>query len=74
MSQLKRYVNSQILELFFFNSHVMLHISYSSTVWDDGGEIHVSKLNSLHRRAAKLSNPDKKLSTDEKQKLSEFCL
>ena len=32
-----------------------------STVWDDCSEIHLSKLNSLHRCAAKLLNPDKTL-------------
>ena len=51
-----------------FNSHIMPHINFSSTVWDGCSEIHHSKLNSLHRRAVKLLNPDKNLSTDEKQK------
>ena len=46
----------------------MPHISFSSTVWDGCGETHLSKLNSLHRRANKLLIPDKNLSTDEKQK------
>ena len=51
-----------------FNSHIMPHINFSSTVWDGCSEIHLSKLNSLHRRAAKLLNLDKNLTTDEKQK------
>ena len=59
MSQLKRYVNSQTLRTFFFNSHIMPDINFSSTVWDGCSEIHLSTLNSLHRRAAKLLNPDK---------------
>ena len=67
MSQLKRYVNSQTLRL-FFNSHIIPHINFSSTVWDDCSEIHLSKLNPLHRRAGKLLNPDKNLSTGEEQK------
>ena len=67
MSQLKRYVNSLTLTI-FFNSHIMPHINFLSTVWDGCIEIHLSKLNSLHRLAAKLLNPDKNLSTDEKQK------
>ena len=46
----------------------MPHISFSSTFWDICSEIHLSKLNSLHRRPAKLLNPDRNLSTDEKQK------
>ena len=45
----------------------MPHINFSSTVWDGCSEIHLSKLNSLHRREAKLLNPDKNLTTDEKQ-------
>ena len=40
----------------------MPHINYSSTVWDGCSEIHLSKLNSLHRHAAKLLNPDKNFS------------
>ena len=52
----------------FFNSHIMPHINFSSTVWVGCSEIHLSKLNSFHRRAAKLLNPDKNLTTDEKQK------
>ena len=66
MSRLKRYVNSQTLRI-LFNSHIMPHINFSSTVWDGCSEIHLSELNSLHRRAAKLLNPDKNLTTDEKQ-------
>ena len=65
MSQLTRYVNSQTLRI-FFNSHMMPHINFSSTVWDGCSEIHLSKLNSLHRCAAKLLNPDRNLSADEK--------
>ena len=67
MSQLKRYVSSQTLKI-FYNSHILPHISFSSTVWDGCGEIHLNKLNSLHRRAAKMLLPDKNSSTDEKLK------
>ena len=55
-------------KLLFFNSHIMPHINFSSTVWDGCSEIYLSKLNSLFRRTAKLLNPDKNLTTDEKQK------
>ena len=58
MSQLKRYVSSQTLKI-FYSSHILPHISFSSTVWDGCGEKHLNKLNSLHRRAAKLLLPDK---------------
>ena len=67
MSQLKRYVSSQNLTI-FYSSHILLHINFSSTVWDGCGETHLNKLNSLHRRAAKLLHPDKNSSTDEKLK------
>ena len=67
MSQLKRYVSSQTLKI-FYGSHILPHISFSSTVWDGCGETHLNKLNSLHRRAAKLLLPDKNSSTDEKMK------
>ena len=67
MSQLKRYVSSQPLKI-FYSSHILPHISFLSTVWVGCGETHLNKLNSLHRRAAKLLLPDKNSSTDEKMK------
>ena len=67
MSQLKRYVSSQTLKI-FCSSHILPHISFSSTVWDGCGETHLNKLNSLHRRVAKLLLPDKNSSTNEKMK------
>ena len=67
MSQLKPYVNPQTLKM-FYSSHILPHISFSSTVSDGCGETHLNKLNSRHRRAAKLLLPDKNLSTDEKMK------
>ena len=54
MSQLKRYVSSQTLEI----SHILPHIRFSSNVWDGCSETHLNKLNSLHPRAAKLLLPD----------------
>ena len=60
-------VNSQTLRI-VFSSNIMPHINFSSTVWDGCSEIHYSKLNSLHRRTAKLLNQDKNLTTEEKQK------
>ena len=67
MSLLKRYDSSQTLKI-FYSSHILPHISFSSTVWDGCGETHLNKLNSIHRRAAKLLLPDKNPSTDEKMK------
>ena len=67
MSQLNRYVSPQTLKI-FYSSHILPHVSFSSTVWDGCSETHLNKLNSLHRRAAKLLLPNKNLSTDEKMK------
>ena len=53
----------------FYSAHILSHINYASTLWDGCSEVHLKKLNSLHRRAAKLilSNPsipiDDKLKT-----------
>ena len=44
------------------------HIDYASVVWDGCSEVHLKKLNTLHRRAGKLILPDPSLST--KQKMS----
>ena len=67
MSQLKRHVNSKTLKV-FYSSHIMPHVNFASTIWDGCGEIHLSKINSLHRCAATWLIPDKNLSTDKKQK------
>ena len=45
-----------------FQAYLLSHINYSSTVWTGANEIHLKKLNSLHRRAAKLILPDQFLS------------
>ena len=50
----------------FFQAHLLSHINYASTVWSGASEVHLKKLNSLHRRAAKLILPDQSLSTTEK--------
>ena len=42
------------------------HLTYASTVWDGCSDILFNKLNSLHRRAAKLMISDSSLSTDTK--------
>ena len=50
---------------FFYNAHIKSHIDYASTIWDGAGEVHLKKLSSFHRRAAKLIRPDPLL-TDQK--------
>ena len=46
----------------------MVHINYASTEWSNAIEVHFKKLDSLHRRAAKLILPDHSLSTTAKLK------
>ena len=67
LSKLKLYVDKHALNL-FFHAHCMSHINYASTVWSKAGEVHLKKLNSLHRRAAKIIVPNAFLSTDQKLK------
>ena len=50
----------------FFYAHCLSHINYASTVWSGAGDVHLKKLNSLHRRAAKIIVPSPFLSTSEK--------
>ena len=64
-SQLRHYVDSDARKI-FFQAQLLSHINYASTVWSGASEVHVKKLNSLHRRAAKLILLDQSLSTTEK--------
>ena len=66
-SQLRHYVDSDARKI-FFQAHLLSHINYASTVWSGASEVHLKKLNSFHRRAAKLILPDQSLSTKEKLK------
>ena len=50
----------------FCHAHISSHLTYASTVWDGCSDILFNKLNSLHRRAAKLMISDSSLSTDTK--------
>ena len=65
LGQLRKYVDIDCRKL-FFNAHLMAHINYASTVWSNASEVHLKKLNSFHRRAAKLILPDHSLSTQAK--------
>ena len=62
LSQLRHYVDSDARKI-FFQAHLLSHINYASTVWSGASEVHLKKLNSLHRRAAKLILSDQSLST-----------
>ena len=50
----------------FYNAHISSHLTYTSTDWDGCSDILFNKLNSLHRRAAKLMISDSSLSTNTK--------
>ncbi len=65
LSQLKHFVDTSKQKLFYY-AHISPHLTYASTVWDGCSDILLHKLNSLHRRAAKLMMPDLSLTTDAK--------
>ena len=65
LSQLQYIINIDTRKP-FYSAHIKPHIDYASVVWDDCGEVHVKRLNSLHRRACKLILPDPSLSTEQK--------
>jgi hypothetical protein len=65
LGKLKHYLITDALKSFFY-AHCLSHINYASNVWCHAGEVHLKKLNSLHRRAAKIIVPNPYLSTEEK--------
>ena len=65
MSQLKHFVDTSKQKLFYY-AQILPHLTYASTVWDGCSDILFHKLNSPHRRAAKLMMPDLSLTTDAK--------
>eukprot|EP00916_Digyalum_oweni_P013492 GHVL01022159.1.p1 GENE.GHVL01022159.1~~GHVL01022159.1.p1 ORF type:complete len:143 (-),score=1.96 GHVL01022159.1:814-1242(-) len=50
----------------------MPHINFASTLWDNCSDVHLKRLNSLHRRAAKLILHESNKPTDDKLKLLNF--
>ena len=65
MSQLRHFVDTPKRKL-FYHAHISSHLTYASTVWEGCGDILFKKLNSLHRRAAKLMISDPSSLTDTK--------
>ena len=65
LSQLRHFVDTPKRKL-FYHAHISPHLTFASTVWDGCSDILFNKLNSLHRRAAKLMISDSNLSTDTK--------
>ena len=62
LSQLRHFVDTPKRKL-FYHAQISPHLTYASTVWDGCSDILFNKLNSLHRRAAKLMISDSSLST-----------
>ena len=67
LSQLRYYVNVKARKL-FYSAHILSDINYASTLWDGCSEVHLKKLNSLHRRAAKHILSDLSIPIDDKLK------
>jgi exonuclease III len=71
LSKLQHYVTIEALKSFFY-AHCMTHINYASSVWCCASEIHIKKLNALHKRGIKIiysnSNENKDISTLQKCK------
>ena len=61
-----RYLTNTDTRKIFFNAHIRPHIDYVSTVWDGSSDALLKRLNSLHRRGAKLILNNPSLSTDQK--------
>ena len=67
LSQLRKYITTKNLKM-FFDAQIMSHLNFSSTTWDGcSGEL-LKKLNSIHRRAAKIMVQNPLQTTDEKLK------
>ena len=67
LSQLRYYVNVKARKL-FYSAHILSYINCASTLWDGCSEVHLKKLNYLHRRAAKLILSDLSIPIDDKLK------
>ena len=67
LGQLRKYVDTDCLKL-FFNTHLLAHINYASTVWSNASEGDLKRINSIHRRTATFILPDHSLSTAAKLK------
>ena len=65
LNRLRHYVDIPTRKL-FFEAHCLSRINYASTIWGNASEVHLKRINSLHRRAAKLILPDFSLTTSEK--------
>ena len=53
LRKLTYFVDTQASKL-FFTAHCLSHINYASSTWCGAAQVHMRKLNSLHRRGVKL--------------------
>ena len=65
LSQLRHVADTESLMMFFYG-HILPHVSYASNIWDGCADQHMKKLNSLYKRAIKLINVQKDITTDQK--------
>ena len=72
LSQPRHFVGTPERTLFYY-AHISPHLTYASTVWDGCSDMLFNKLNSLHRRAAKLMISDSSLTTDTTKRYSGLC-
>ena len=69
LGRLKPFIDADTRKM-FFNAHIQSHINYASTVWDECSDVHLQRLKSLNRRAAKLIVSDDNLSTEQKMEVA----
>lgn len=67
LSKLSSYASRDALLMFYY-AHILSHINYASSIWDGAAEVHLKKVDSLHRRAAKIIGRGLQITTDDKQK------
>ena len=67
MKKLSFLVFRDALKLFFY-AHCMSHFNYASTIWCNASDVHIKKLNMLHKRGVKILLPDSNLNTLDKYK------
>lgn len=65
LNKLWYFVPTDALKM-FFHAHCLSHICYASTVWCQTSDVHIKKLNMLHKRGVKILNKDSSLTTKEK--------
>ena len=67
MNKLKHLVSMKALKL-FFHAHILSHFNYSSNLWSNASQVYLKRLESLHKRGAKLLLSEASLSTTDKYK------